>query len=135
MANVIFAAAGSSDGGRSQQARSITRDIKKRRKDFRRSHANDSSAPSRSSTGTAKSFSALKRSIAHCNADLRDDGWLGVTITFLASAQSLNSLINSSPVTADLPRPLRGCFGATMSGRRLILARDAGFCALLVSSI
>src|SRR6266498_3545155 len=135
MANAIFASAGSSDGAKLPQVKLITSPLRKQRIGFPRFQSNNSNAPLLSSNQMEKHFLPRKPSIAHCDVDLRENGWPGVMITFPGSRQFRNSPTSLSLVIAVSALLLRACSGGKTFVHRHIFGLGAGFFARSASFI
>src|SRR5205807_9717047 len=103
----------------------------KQRIGFPRSRSNNSNAPLRSSNQMGERFLPRKLSIAHCDADLRENGWPGVMITFPGSQQFPNSPTTRSLVIAASALRLRACSVGKTFVHRHIFGLGAGFFARL----
>src|SRR6266496_2547107 len=135
MANAIFASAGSSGGAKSPRAKLITSPPGKQRIGFPRSRSNNLNAPLLSSNQMEKHFLPRKTSIAHCDVDLRENGWPGVMITFPGSQQFPNLRTSVSLVSAVSALLLRACSGGKTFVHRHIFGLGAGFFARSASFI
>src|SRR6266513_635157 len=127
MANVISAGCGLSAGEKSPPVRSITHLIRRLQADSQKFLEKSLRARWLSLSRTAKLFLPRKPSIAHCDIDLREDGWRGTMITSPDSRPCLKSLTSSSLIIADSARLLLDCCGERTYGRQLISGPSAGF--------
>src|SRR5438270_10283059 len=135
MVNAISAGCGSSVGEKSPPIRSITYLTRRLQTDSRKFLEKNLGARWFSSNRTAKLSLPRKPSIAHCDIDLREDGWHGATITFRDSRPFPKSLTRSSLVIAGSAPLLLACSGEKTCGRQRTSGLDAGFFARLDSLI